>query len=168
MNFHHYFWLFFCWFFNAACCSFFKIRRSLFCFLFVILAFYLANIHAVNDCCAYVAVHLNSDRCSFFFLFLSASWCNSLSKFLPVTSIFYVRFFSFCWGIFIPFLAQFFLVFCSQEGGYLEGFLACFWLYLGNLGSGILATALPPHFLVFWPSWAWACWGDCLDLGFLR
>jgi hypothetical protein len=88
MNFHHHFWLFFSWFFLAWCYSFFKIRCWLFCFLFVYLYLCLVNIHAVNDCCACVAVPLNRDRCSFFFLFLSASPCFSLRDLLRMESIF--------------------------------------------------------------------------------
>jgi hypothetical protein len=52
------------------------------------LDFCLVDIHAVNDCCACVAVPLNRDRCSFFFLFLSASPCFSLRDLLRMESIF--------------------------------------------------------------------------------
>jgi hypothetical protein len=60
------------------------------------------NIHAVNDCCACVAVQLNSDQCSFFFLFLGASLRFSLRDSLSIESVFCVRFRAFLLGIFTP------------------------------------------------------------------
>jgi hypothetical protein len=54
---------------------------------------------------------------------------------------------------------------------FVGGFLACFWLPLGNLGSGILAIALPPIFWFFDPpahvsaegiAWIWDFCGSAL------
>ena len=77
-------------------------------FFICVLVFYLVNIYAVNDCCATVAVQLNSDQCSFFFLFRGASLRFSLRDSLSIESVFIDRFFGFCLGTFIPFLGSIF------------------------------------------------------------
>ena len=50
-------------------------------------------------------------------------------------------------------------------------FLACFWLPLRNIDSGILAVALPPYFFYFCPAghgpaegitWIWDVLGSAL------
>jgi hypothetical protein len=94
-------------------------------------------------------VQLNSDQCSFFFLFLGASlrfFCTTLC----LLNLFFAFVLApFYWGFLPLLLARFFWFFVGSKGGIAGAFLACFWLPLGNLGSGILAIALPPHFFVF-------------------
>ena len=79
---------FFAGFFLLGVALFLKFAVHFFVFYYCFLDFCLVNIHAVNDCCACVAVPLNRDRCSFFFLLLVTALCFSLRDLLRMESIF--------------------------------------------------------------------------------